>query len=143
MPRKNRVFEMDKGWSFDGNYIPHFTELNWYFGDNPVDYTELHSVRIHGLTKGKALLQISTNGMQTDYQEDYSEPQHIDLPKHDAYVSPEYSSVTNYAEPLNRGISVQMKVEGRNAELSKPEPSHVLQVLVVQSSPQGNGNRSN
>lgn len=32
------VQEFEKGWSFDGKYIPHFVELNWYFGDNPVDF---------------------------------------------------------------------------------------------------------
>lgn len=25
------VYEMEKGWSFDGNFIPHFVELNWLF----------------------------------------------------------------------------------------------------------------
>lgn len=85
--------------------------------------------------------------METDsdfYAEDYSEPQNIDLPrKLDKHVTSEYVPVTNYEQPLNRGIAVQMKFEGRNEDLSKPEPSHVLQVLVTQSSPVGNGNRSN
>ena len=141
------VNEFEKGWSFDGNYIPHFVELNWYFGDNPVDFRELSNVRIHGLSKGNVQLSVSTNGMETDadfYAEDYSEPQHIDLPrKQDWYVSSEYRPVTNYEQPLNRGISVQMKFEGRNESIDRPEPSHVIQVLVTQSSPIGNGNRSN
>lgn len=141
------VYEFEKGWSFDGNYIPHFVELNWYFGDNPVDFRELSNVRVHGLTKGNVQLSVSTNGMETDsdfYAEDYSEPQIIDLPrKLDKHVTSEYVPVTNYEQPLNRGIAVQMKFEGRNEDLSKPEPSHVLQVLVTQSSPVGNGNRSN
>ena len=141
------VYEFEKGWSFDGNYIPHFVELNWYFGDNPVDFRELSNVRVHGLTKGNVQLSVSTNGMETDsdfYAEDYSEPQIIDLPrKLDKHVTSEYIPVTNYEQPLNRGIAVQMKFEGRNEDLSKPEPSHVLQVLVTQSSPVGNGNRSN
>lgn len=141
------VQEFEKGWSFDGKYIPHFVELNWYFGDNPVDFRELSNVRIHGLAKGNVQLSVSTNGMETDsdfYAEDYSEPQIIDLPrKLDKHVTSEYVPVTNYEQPLNRGIAVQMKFEGRNEDLSKPEPSHVLQVLVTQSSPVGNGNRSN
>lgn len=142
-----RVYEMEKGWSFDGDYIPHFLELNWYFGDNPVDFRELYNVRVHGLTKGNVLLDVSSNGMQTDndfYGDDYSEPQHIDLPrKHDMHVSSEYVPVTTYAEPRNRGLAVQLKFEGRNTDIEQPEPSHVLQVLVTQSEPIGSGNRSN
>ena len=145
--KPSNSFELDKGWSFDGKYIPHYCELNWYFGDNPVDFRELSNVRIHGLSKGNVKLSVSTNGMETDadfYAEDYSEPQHIDLPrKQDWYISPDYTPVTNYEQPLNRGISVQMKFEGRNEDLDRPEPSHVIQVLVTQSSPIGNGNRSN
>ena len=140
------VYEIDKGWSFDGNYIPHFAELNWYFGDNPVDFTGIQKIRIHGLTKGRTLLQVATNGMEPerlDYLPDYSEPQWCDLPKHPYFVSSDYISSTNYTDSANRGLSIQMKFEGRNEDLSKPEPSHVLQVLVTQSSPIGNGNRSN
>lgn len=141
------VYEADSGWSFDGAYIPHLLELNWYFGDNPVDFHDLHSVRVHGLTKGNVKLQLSTNGMETDsdfYAEDYSEPQIIDLPrKQNIYTTSDYVPVTNYEQPINRGLSVQMKFEGRGDVDSRPEPSHVLQVLVVQSSPPGNGNRSN
>lgn len=146
-PPDTLVKEIEKGWSFDGKYIPHYLELNWYFGDNPVDFRELNSVRVHGLTKGNVLLQVSTNGMQTDselYLEDFNTPQHIDLPrKQDKYVTSKYVPVSNYEQPLNRGLSVQMKFEGRNEDLERPEPSHVLQVLVTESSPVGNGNRSN
>lgn len=143
------VNEFEKGWSFDGKYIPHFLELNWYFGENPVDYRELHSVRVHGLSKGIVGIGVASNGMQTDYYEDYSESQHIDLPNnfnvdiHPVNITEGYLPVTAYAEPLNRGISIQLKFEGRNEDLEKPEPSHVLQVLVTESSPVGNGNRSN
>ena len=144
--KPSNSFELDKGWSFDGKYIPHYCELNWHFGDNPVDFRELSNVRIHGLSKGNVKLSVSTNGMETDadfYAEDYSEPQHIDLPrKQDWYISSDYTPVTNYEQPLNIGISVQMKFEGRNEDLDRPEPSHVIQVLVTQSSPIGNGNRS-
>jgi hypothetical protein len=128
----NYVYELDKGWSFDGNYIPHFVELNWYFGDNPVDYKGVQKVRVHGLTKGRAFLTVATNGMQTDYLEDYSEAQIMDLPKNPTLVSEEFVPITNYAEPLNRGISYQMKFQGRNTDITLPEPAHVLQVIIPQ-----------
>lgn len=143
---KNFVYEMEKGWSFDGNYIPHFLELNWFFGDNPVDFTGLQKIRIHGLTKGYVKLTVAVNGMETDqmdYQPFYSEPQWIDLPRNPYYVSGDYVPVTNYTDTAARGLSVQMKFEGRNRDLQMPEPSHVIQVLVLQASPPDTGTRSN
>lgn len=139
----NYVYELEQGWSFDGGYIPHFLELNWYFGDNPVTYHTLQKIRIHGLSKGRTYLQVSTNGMQTDYLNDYSEPQYIDLPRSPTFVSSDFLPITNYADSANRGISIQMKFEGRNTNVLLPEPAHVLQVLVVQSSPPDTGARAN
>jgi hypothetical protein len=137
------VYELEKGWSFDGYYIPHYLELNWYFGDDPVTYHTIQKIRIHGLSKGRTYLQVSTNGMETDYLPDYSTPQYIDLPRRPTFVTEGFLPVTNYADNANHGISIQMKFEGRNTDITKPEPSHVIQVLVVQSSPQGTGSRAN
>jgi hypothetical protein len=139
----NFVYELEKGWSFDGYYIPHFLELNWYWGDNPVDYHGLQKIRIHGLAKGRALLEVSVNGLQTDYMEDYSEAQWIDLPYHVSYITSEFSPVTNYVDTASRGLSTQLKFEGRNTDITQPEPAHVIQVLVLQGSPEGTGKRSN
>jgi hypothetical protein len=139
----NFVYELEKGWSFDGYYIPHFLELNWYWGDNPVDYHGLQKIRIHGLAKGRALLEVSVNGLQTDYMEDYSEAQWIDLPYHGSYITSEFSPVTNYVDTASRGLSTQLKFEGRNTDITQPEPAHVIQVLVLQGSPEGTGKRSN
>lgn len=141
------VYEMEKGWSFDGDYIPHFLELNWYFGDDPFTYEGIQKVRIHGLTKGNTQLQLRMAGMQgdpaTDYLPDYMIPQFIDLPFSAIHVSSEFIPTTNYVDYSDRGTALQMRFEGRNTDISKPEPSHVIQVLALQSSPQGNGKRAN
>lgn len=139
----NYVYELEKGWSFDGYYIPHFLELNWYFGEDPVTYKGIQKVRIHGVSKGRSFLQVSSNGMQTDYISDYDTPQYVDLPPTPTFVSADFLPVTNYTDQANRGISVQMKFEGRNVDITKPEPAHALQVLVIQSSPDGTGKRAN
>lgn len=142
-PQMSYVYEAEKGWSFDGNYIPHFAEVNWYFGDNPVDYTSIQKVRIHGLSQGRALISVASNGIQQDgYDEMYSEPQWVDLPRNAETVLSELMPKTNYTDQANRGLAIQLKFEGRNKDISKPEPGHVLQVLVVQSSPPGTGQRS-
>lgn len=139
----NLVYELEKGWSFDGYYIPHFLELNWFFGDTPMDYRGIQKIRIHGLSKGRANLQVRTNGIQTDYSEDYSSPQYIDLPYHTAHVVDTFYPATNYTDVACRGLAIQMKFEGRNTDITLPEPAHVIQVLLVQSSPEGSGFRAN
>lgn len=137
------VYELDRGWTFDGNYIPHFVELNWYFGEDPFTYKSIQKIRIHGLTKGAVHLHVAVAGMQTEYDRDYTEPQIIDLPMNPVHISSEFLPTTNYVDSSNRGVSLQMKYEGRNVDITKPEPAHVLQVLAIQSSPQGNGHTAN
>lgn len=143
---KNYVYEMEKGWSFDGNFIPHFLELNWFWGENPVDFTGIQKIRVHGLTKGFVNLSVAVNGMETDnmdYLPFYTEPQRVDLPRNPYFVSPDYVPVTNTTDTAARGLSIQMKFEGSNQDILSPEPSHVIQVLVIQASPPGTGARSN
>lgn len=137
------AYELDRGWSFDGNYIPHLLELNWYFGDSPVTYSTIQKIRIHGLTKGVANLQVSTNGVQTTYLSDYTSPQYIDLKSPYEKISSDFIETTETTDLENRGLAVQLKFEGRNEDASLPEPGHVLQVLVVQSSPEGSGFTAN
>ena len=137
------VYEIDKGWSFDGAYIPHFAELNWYFGEDPFTDKSIQKVRIHGLSKGRTFLSMAVAGMQVDYDRDFTEPQHIDLPLNAAHISTEFIPTTNYVDSSNWGVSLQLRFEGRNTDLARPEPSHVLQVLALQGSPQGNGARNN
>ena len=139
----NFVYELERSWGFDGYYIPHLLELNWYFGENPFEYDTIQKIRIHGLTKGWAKLQASVAGMQTEYDSDYTEPQLIELPLNAPFITEDFKPTTNYVDSSNRGLSLQMKFEGSNTDITKPEPPHVLQVLAIQSSPQGNGHSAN
>ena len=137
------VYEMERGFSFDGFYIPHFIELNWYFGDAPISYHGIQKVRLHGLTKGQVRLQVDMAGMQTEYDSDYMEPQWLDMPYREEFIQQSFIPTTTYVDYSNRGLSIQMKYSGRNQNLTAPEPSHVIQVLVIQSSPVQSGFRAN
>lgn len=137
------VYELDRGWSFDGKYIPHFAIFNWYFGDNPTVYKTMQKMRIHGLAKGITKLNVHTNGIQTTYREDWSGAEELDLENPYEYVSPEFVPATEYADLANRGLAIQLKFEGRNTDLDQPEPAHVLQVLIPQTTPEGSGFSSN
>lgn len=141
------VHELERGWSFDGNYIPHFLELNWLFGEDPVTLHSVSKIRVHGLVKGITNLQVALSGMQgdvaTDYISDYMEPQYIDFPFAPIHISSDFIPATNYVDYSDRGLAIQMKFEGRNTDITLPEPAHVIQVLALQKSPQGNGKVSN
>lgn len=141
------AYELDRGWSFDGNYIPHFLELNWFFGEDPVTYKSVNKVRIHGLVKGTVNLEVSMSGMQgdvaTDYIPDYTDPEYLDFPFTPIHVQSDFVPATNYVDYSDRGLALLMKFEGRNQDIALPEPSHVIQVLALQSSPQGNGKTAN
>lgn len=137
----SKVYELEKGWSFDGLHIDYFLELNWYFGDNPFSYGGIQKIRVHGLSKGRCSLKVSTNGMQTDYEADYSAAQYIDLPKTPTFTTADFNPITNYAEAANRGLSFQIKFENRQSLL--PEPPHVIQVLAIQTTPPDTGKRAN
>ena len=128
------VYEMERGFSFDGYYIPHFVELNWYFGDAPISYHGIQKVRLHGLTRGEVKLQVEMAGMQTEYDSDYMEPQWLDMPYREEFIQQSFIPTTTYVDYSNRGLSIQMRYSGRNQNLMAPEPSHVIQVLVIQSS---------
>ena len=136
------AYEMDCGWSFDGYYIPHLLELNWYFGEDPFTYKSLSKVRVHGLSHNYSQLQVAIAGMQTEYDSDYGEAQQLDLPYHMGYITTGFIPNTNYVALSDRGLSLQMKFTGRNEDPTLPEPAHVLQVMAIQLSPQGNGKRA-
>lgn len=140
-----KVYELDKGWTFDGYYIPHFVVLNWYFGEDPFTDKTVQKVRVHGLTKGHANLKLSVSNLSTnkDYEENYTEAQLLPLPRAAKMLSTEFIPVTNYVDTSNWGIALQMRFEGSNTDLTLPEPAHVLQVLAFQTSPRGSGHRIN
>lgn len=127
------VYELDRGWSFDGYYIPFSADVSWYFGQMPVQFKGVQKVRVYGNSKGRALLKISTTGQSTDFKVRYNEGQIVDLPKVPELISTEFEQTTNIVNLANHGLSIRMRFEGRQEDVLKPEPSHVIQVLVIES----------
>lgn len=131
----NYVYGLEQGNSFDTWYISHSFDTNWYFGEAPVIYTGIQKVRLHGLCYGYTNLDVYAAGIQEDYSfgenvfSTTSEP--INLPRTPGNIYNELLPVTNIANLSNRGLGIQLRFKGRNTDLSKPEPGHICQVLVV------------
>lgn len=138
--RSSDVYELDRGDSFDGMYIPHMLELNYYYGDSPIQFTSVQKMRAHGLSRGYANLQLSMNGMDSDYEEHYTEPQYFQLPLNMKYVSEKMDPHTSMVDTAVRGLSVQIKIEGNPKQLSfigAVEPGHALQAVILRAGPGG------
>lgn len=139
--QSNHVFALESGDSFDGKYIPHMFETNWYFGNSPTMYRGLQKIRMHGLSKGKALIDVYSAGIDNDYGFGtnifQSTPEPLNLPRTAVNDYNELLPATNIANLANRGLGIQLRFKGRNTDLTQPEPGHILQVMVIYSRPSG------
>ena len=137
----NYVYALESGSSFDGNYIPHYFTTNWYYSDNPSQFQQLHALRLYGLSKGVASLKVQAAGAQNDMYfsgaalSTTTTP--INLPRVAADIVADFQDTTNRVDISARGLAIQLKFSGSNTTLSTIEPSHVAQVLVTYSSPDG------
>lgn len=130
---ENYVFELDKGWSFAGNYIPEFYTLNPVFRD-PFTETNIRKIRLDGLTKGVGDNEVTT---AKDYSRTFgSQATDISLTKigpstASTTYSTDFYAATNMANVAERGRSISLKVTG-SGSISAPVPSDIHQIMLVQ-----------
>jgi hypothetical protein len=135
------VFGLEQGNSFDGNYIPHSFETNWYFGEAPIQYSGIQKIRLHGLSRGYTTMDIYAAGIMEDYafgENVFSTTsENLNLPRTPGNIYNDLLPVTNICNLSNRGLGIQLRFKGQNTDLTKPEPGHTAQVMVVYSRPIG------
>lgn len=136
------IYELDSGNSFNGEYIEHEFETNWYFGEAPTRFTGIQKLRMHGLSNGMANLEVYAAGIDNDYsfgKSQYSTTSEgINLPRTAGNIYADSQPVTNIANLSNRGLGIQLKFVGSgDTDTSDPEPGHVCQAIVVYSKPSG------
>jgi hypothetical protein len=139
--QSTEVYALDAGTSFDGNYIPHYFTTNWTFMDNPVQYQTLQAIRLHGLSKGMCSLKVQAAGAQNDFYFSGTSltttTTPINLPRTAAGILSDFKDVTNRVEIAARGLATQLRFSGSNTTIGLIEPSHVAQVLITFTSPDG------
>lgn len=135
------VYELDSGNSFDGNYIPHHFDTNWFFGSAPSTFTTINGVRMYGRSRGFSNIDLSVVGQQADFDfsgaELTSTPAAINLPRTAGAIFNDYKPVTTRTDISGRGLSIKFRFSGSNTDLTLPEPSHICQVLITYASPEG------
>lgn len=139
--KSSYVYSLEQGDSFDGNYIPHYFETNWFFGQTPIQYSTLHALRMYGLSRGHAGVAVQVVGAQNDF--DFSGASYttsssdISLPRTSGAIYEDYRPATNRTDINGRGLAIKLKFSGSNTNLAVVEPSHVCQVLITYATPTG------
>lgn len=123
------VFELEKGWGFDGEFFPSFIETNWHYQQGPFQNNTLRKVRLEGLTRGSAPLRVYTSkDYETTYSTTYTP---ISLPNTDlSSFLEDYIAETDMANVAARGRNVGIKITMVPEQY--PLPPHVLQALLIQ-----------
>lgn len=137
-----KVFALETGDSFDGLYIPHFFDINWYVPGNPAMFHTLRRVRAYGMSRGLTSLSVHATGPQTDYFFSgnvwSTDTVPLDLPRNNPIgIVDNLQPVTNITDLVARGLAVQVRVRGSNTDYDLIEPTHVVQVLTLFTTPDG------
>jgi hypothetical protein len=138
----NEVFVLDNGDSFNGYYIPHYFDINWFVPTGAPQYHTLRRVRALGLSRGMAQLGIFAAGPQTDYffqGNDFSTDEvPLNLPRNNPIgITTDLHPVTNITDIVGRGLAIQVRIKGSSEDYTIIEPSHVVQVLILFTTPDG------
>jgi hypothetical protein len=136
------VFVLENGDSFNGYYISHFFDSNWYFGQAPSTYMTLQGLRAFGLSRGLASLNVYATGPQTDFyfsgNSFSTSTVPLNFPRNNPIgIVTDLQPVTNRCDIAARGLAIQVRIAGSNTDNNLIEPTHVVQVLTLYTTPAG------
>lgn len=135
LPEKDRVYELDSGWGFDGAVFPHYFDTAHVFINGGTQYTGIDKVRLHGQGYGAATLVLRASGIEDDYDQGFSEAdQDISLPATPVILRDSLGNFTSIVDHANYGLGIKLRVEGNGSET---EPSHICQVLIMHARSEG------
>lgn len=139
LPAVDRIYELERGWGFDGVTFRHYFDTAHTFVNNGATFTGIEQVRMYGQSYGLATLDLKAAGIEQDFEQSYhTRVQDISLPEKLTKFTPSMRNVTNVVDHANWGLGIKLRVNGTTAEgLTTTEPSHVCQVLVLQIRSEG------
>ena len=138
------VFELERGWSFDGQDFPCRLTVNLSLLDSPYDFDSIRKAELHGLDYNNTTLFC---GWGTKYSEELS---YSGLTMGDTFtpaarnveasISDDYVPFCKVIQSGNRGRPLLMKLKNSTTATgteatSVIEPPHILQAVLLQYLP--------
>lgn len=131
IPDPRTVYQLDRGWGFDGVRFPHNFDISHVFERGGTHYINVAKVRAYGKGYGLSSLNLKAAGIEGDFDVAYhSRIQDISLPRNLDLMTPAMRNVTNIVDSANRGLGIKLGIYGTELTPTQTEPSHVIQVLV-------------
>ena len=128
------VYELDRGWGFDGYAIPASYTVNWYYKD-PFSDSTIKKVRLDGLSQGFSTCAIT---LAKDYNLQFNTVgTDISIPKSKVgEFTIDLVPVTNMANVAATGRNLSLKVTDTLLDIG-PTPPDIHQMMLVQFDPGG------
>lgn len=138
------VFELERGWSFDGQDFPARATINLSYLEEPFDYDQVRKIEIHGLDYNNTTLFA---GFGTKYGEEMS---YTGMSLGSTYtpagrnvagtLSTDYTPWAKMVNCATRGRPLYFKLKNSSTATggegtSAIEPPHILQALLVHYNP--------
>ena len=138
------VFELERGWSFDGQDFPARLTLNLSFLETPFDYDQIRKVELHALDYNNTTL-FAAFGTKYGEEKSYSgmafSSTYVPAGRNTAGSIPtDYIPFSKMINVGNRGRPLYLKFKNAttatgDTSASAIEPPHILQALLVQYTP--------
>lgn len=138
------AFELEKGWSFDGQDFPAYMTVNLSFLESPFDYDIIKKVDVHGLDYGNTTLFCAFGTKYTEERVysgmDFSST-YVPAGRNAAAVlETDYVPFNKVIQTAVRGRPCYLKLKNTSTatgtfDACSIEPPHILQALLVSHTP--------
>lgn len=138
------AFELEKGWSFDGQDFPAYMTVNLSFLESPFDYDNIRKVDLHGLDYNNTTL-FAAAGTKYSEEKTYSgmdfSSTYVPAGRNVAdTVGTDYTPFNKVIQTAMRGRPIYLKLKNTTTatggfDSCVIEPPHILQALLVYHTP--------
>lgn len=131
LPNSKRVYELDRGWGFNGVMMEAWFDLAFLFPTKGVQTTDVEKVRMFGLSHGYNKLDVKSAGMEKDFEQTYhTAVQDISMPSTTGAYYSTMRPVTSIIDQANWGLGIKLRINNTTAPGSTDiEPPVICQVL--------------
>lgn len=131
IPNSKRVYELDRGWGFNGVMMEAWFDLAFMFPTKGVQTTSVEKARMFGMSHGYNKLDLKSAGMEKDFEQTYhTAVQDISMPSTTGAYYSTMRPVTAIVDQANWGLGIKLRINNTTAPGSADtEPPVICQVL--------------